>query len=619
MKRSGILVPFAGMLLALLGSCGSGPNYQLPEKPPPAQPPPIAQQTGSVTVTPQYAAMQPGQSMRFTALSSLDGAVEWMVNSIPGGNSSVGVIDANGNYTAPLTSSGTNAVIGAALSTSPANNFATAVVAVIQTGQLTPTPNPQVVAYSIYLPAPGNVSVQFGTENRMTSQQATPSSNGGMVHVYVAGMLAHTSYHMRALVNLNNGSSFTDADHTFNTGNAPATSPVQTSTPTGGTPEPGVDLFDTIVPHAEAQLFATDLQGNVLWTYRYQGSAIDAIQAARPLPNGHFLLLISFASSLPTTQLSNLPSGTIDVIREVDLAGNTIRELSLAQLEQSLTAQGYSFTLQGFHHDVVPLHNGHVVLLADMREPYTNLPGYPGTTSVLGDLLIDVDQNFNPIWVWNAFDHLDVNRHPMNFPDWTHGNAILYSADDHNLLFSMRHQNWIVKIAYQDGSGSGDILWRLGPGGDFKLVGGTDPSDWFYAQHGPSFFTKNTIGSFQLGVMDNGDDREFPAGVACDQPGQPACHYSTVPVLQIDENAMTATLLSNYTPSAALYSYFGGNVEQLLNGDMEADFCSVKSGATIQELSESTGTTQIVWQAITPKAAQFRVQRLSSLYPGIQW
>ncbi len=248
-----------------------------------------------------------------------------------------------------------------------------------------------------------------------------------MVHVYVAGMLAHTSYHMRALVNLNNGSSFTDADHTFNTGNAPATSPVQTSTPTGGTPEPGVELFDTIIPHTEAQLFATDLQGNVLWTYRYQGSAIDAIQAARPLPNGHFLLLISFASSLPTTQLSNLPSGTIDVIREVDLAGNTIRELSLAQLEQSLTAQGYSFTLQGFHHDVVPLPNGHVVLLADMREPYANLPGYPGTTSVLGDLLVDVDQNFNPIWVWNAFDHLDVNRHPMNFPDWTHGNAILYS------------------------------------------------------------------------------------------------------------------------------------------------------------------------------------------------
>jgi len=311
--------------------------------------------------------------------------------------------------------------------------------------------------------------------------------------------------------------------------------------------------------------------------------------------------------------------GTVDAIREIDLAGNIIREVSLAQLEQSLTAQGYSFTLQGFHHDVLPLPNGHIVILADLRVPYTNLVGSPGTTSVLGDLLIDVDENFKPTWVWNTFDHLDVNRHPMNFPDWTHGNAILYSADDHDLLFSMRHQNWIVKIDYQDGNGSGNVMWRLGPSGDFKLLGGTDPTDWFYAQHGPSFFSKNTTGVFELGLMDNGDDRQFPPGVQCDQPGQPPCHYSRVPVLQVDEKAMTATLLSSYRPNPDLYSYFGGNVDQLANGDIEADFCSVKSGATIQELSESTGTTQIVWQAITPNAAQFRVQRLSSLYPGIEW
>lgn len=619
MTRSGILAPVTGLLVVLLASCGSGPNYHLPEKPPPAQPPPIAQQSGAVTIKPQYAAIAPGQSLSFGAQSSLGGTLQWMVNNIAGGNSSVGVIDAKGDYFAPLTLSSSNVVISAVLASSPASNFATAVVTVIQSGQLTPTPNPQVVAYSIYLPAPGNVAIQFGTQNLMTSQQPTPSPNGGMVHVYVAGMLAHTSYNMHALVTLTNGASFTDGDQTFNTGNAPATSPIQITTPSGGSPQPGVELYDTVIPHTEAQLFATDLQGNVLWTYKYQGSAVDALQAARALPNGHFLVLISFLSSLPPNQLSNLPSGTLDVIREVDLAGNTIRELSLAQLQQSLMAQGYTFTLQGFHHDVLPLPNGHIVVLANIRVPYTNLPRYPGTTSVLGDVLIDVDQNFNPIWVWNAFDHLDVNRHPMNFPDWTHGNAILYSTDDHNLLFSMRHQNWIVKIDYQDGHGSGNILWRLGPGGDFQLSGGTDPTDWFYAQHGPSFFSKNTIGVFHLGVMDNGDDRQFPAGVACDQPSQPPCHYSRVPILQVDESAMTATLLSSYNPSPDLYSYFGGNVDRLTNGDIEADFCAVHSGATVQELSESSGTTQIVWQAVTPKAAQFRVQRLSSLYPGIQW
>lgn len=619
MKRLGILALLAGVLSVLLASCGSGPNYQLPEKPPPAQPPPVAQQSGSVTITPQYAALLPGASTKFVAQASGGGALQWMVNNIPGGNSSVGIIDAHGNYAAPRIASAANIVISAALTSSPAANFATAVVAVIFPGQLTLTPNPQVVAYSIYLPAPGNVTVQFGTQNLMTSPQATPSPNGGMVHVYVAGMLPQALYHMHALVALNNNASFADADHTFITGSAPGTSRVQVRTPSGAMPQSGIELYDTVIPHTEAQLFATDLQGNVLWTYRYQGSQIDAIQAAKMLPNGHFLTLISFLSSLPPGQLSALPSGTIDAIREVDLAGNMIRELSRDQLEQPLAAQGYNITVQGFHHDVLPLSNGHIVILADMRVPYTNLPGYPGTTSVLGDLLIDVDQNFNPTWVWNSFDHLDVNRHPMNFPDWTHGNAILYSTDDHNLLFSMRHQNWIVKIDYQDGAGSGDILWRLGPGGDFQLLGGVDPTDWFYAQHGPSFFSRNTTGIFELGVMDNGDDRQFPTGVVCGQPGQAPCIYSRAPVLQIDENAMTATLLSGYMPSPALYSFFGGNVDQLANGDVEADFCAVKSGATIQELRESGGTAQIVWQAITPGAAQFRAERLPSLYPGVAW
>ena len=89
--------------------------------------------------------------------------------------------------------------------------------------------------------------------------------------------------------------------------------------------------------------------------------------------------------------------------------------------------------------------------------------------------------------------------------------------------------------------------------------------------------------------------------------------------MQIDENAKTATLLSSYRPTPDLYSYFGGDVEQLANGDLEADFCAVPSGAVIQELSESTGTPQIVWQAVTPGASQFRVERLPSLYPGIEW
>jgi hypothetical protein len=62
------------------------------------------------------------------------------------------------------------------------------------------------------------------------------------------------------------------------------------------------------------------------------------------------------------------------------------------------------------------------------------------------------------------------------------------------VIISIRHQNWLVKVPYNCEAGSGDAIWKLGYQGDFALVGGTDPTDWFYAQHGPAFVTANTTG-----------------------------------------------------------------------------------------------------------------------------
>ena len=186
-----------------------------------------------------------------------------------------------------------------------------------------------------------------------------------------------------------------------------------------------------------------------------------------------------------------------------------------------------------------------------------------------------------PVWAWNEFNHLDPNRHPYLFPDWTHTNAVLYSPDDGNILVSMRHQNWVVKVDYQDGKGSGAIIWRLGEGGNFTLKNGVDPTDWQYAQHMPRFFSPNTTGVFSLGVMDNGDDRIFAGGMSLAAlPGTPPCLYTTIPVFQIDENAKTATLIFHQILPANLYSNFGGNVDPLANGNMEYDLCGVGQGAS---------------------------------------
>ena len=620
-------------LLISLTGCGvhfANQAQTAPSQSPPTQPPPVAGQSGSITINPQYVALLPGGTQNFSATGAAGQPLQWSVNGIPGGNSSVGVVSSTGVYTAPSSlPQSTNVTVTAALASSPQANFATAVVSLIDQGVVTSTANPQVATYSIYLPAPGTVSISFGKStsyNLNTWAQATPSPNGGQINIYVAGMLASTQYHMTARITLSDGATLTDVDHTFETGIPPVTSPVAATTFSGQQPQPGVEMFDTLVPWEPSQAFATDLQGNIIWTYSYPGSHEDVVQPIKMLPNGHFLVLLSYASSIAVKSGKIIPN-TIDEVREVDLAGNTTRSITEANLASSLSAAGYNLALGSLHHDVLELPNGHWILLATVSKSVT-LTGSTSPTNVLGDVLIDVDQNSKPVWVWNSFDHLDVNRHPYLFPDWTHSNALLYSADDHNLLLSMRHQNWIIKIDYQDGQGSGNILWRLGKDGDFKLVNGTDPTDWFYAQHGMSFFTSNTTGVWKLGLMDNGDDRYFPASgggstqVNCSPPnnaGSAQC-YSTTPVLQIDDSAKTATLVYHYVAPTNLYNFFGGNVELEQNGDMAADFCAAAGGSVVQEFRMNSNTNpQLVWQATTKGNNQYRAERLPSLYPGVQW
>ena len=581
-----------------------------------------------MSISPQYAALGQGQTLNFTVTGAGGAAVEWLVNGVVGGGAATGAVSSSGSYTGPASvSQSENVAVTVALAASPQQNYATAVVAIIAPGQVTcPSQlgNPQVAQYSLYLPAPGKMDVQFGTTTGYglnTWQVPTPSSNGGEAQIYVAGMLGQTQYHMRAEVTLSNGATYKDVDHTCTTGVPPPISAIRISVPSGATPQPGVEMWNTILPAGDTQAFATDLNGNVIWTYAYPHSAADLIQGIQLLPNGNLLMVVSYLSSLTMALSSNV----INEIREIDLAGNTVSSLNMDTLNQKLSAgnfrdaQGNVYQLGSFHHSVLPLPNGHLVVLATYTRKFSNLSGTTGTTSVIGDALVDVDQNFNPDWVWNTFDHLDINRRPMNFPDWTHSNGMLYSSDDHNLLLSMRHQNWVIKINFLDGKGSGNVMWRLGEGGDFKLVGATDPTDWFYAQHGMSYFTPNTTGTFRIGMMDNGNDRIFPTGPVLCLPYAPskAQCYSTMPVLELNEANMTATMISHYQPPPAYFSFFGGNAEQLANSDMEVNFCGAVKGAIVQELDPQG--SQVVWQATTPGAAQFHVYRLPSFYPGVQW
>jgi arylsulfate sulfotransferase len=502
--------------------------------------------------------------------------------------------------------------------------------AALSAGVVTATDNPQVALYTMDLPFPGSMAVNFGTDTSYglkTWSQPTTTTTGGPVSIFVAGMLASTTYHMQATVVLANGITVTDTDHTFTTGAVPANMQitVQTTTTSGMTPQPGLEMLNPLAGHPTG-VIVTDLSGNILWTYADPGNtALNFIDGVKMLPDGDILMAIGPNSDNPLT--APAPAGTINEIREVNLAGDTVREISIDDLNSELanaSCAECNVTLQTFHHDVTPLPNGHWLVLANTlmalsptsTPPLTN--NGTGTTTVLGDVIVDLDQNLQPVWAWNEFNHLDPNRQPMGFPDWTHTNAIVYSPDDGNILVSIRHQNWVVKVNYANGTGDGSILWRLGYQGDFTLVNGVSPTDWQYAQHGPSFFSSNTSGVFSLGLMDNGNDRKFASGVNCGTSGAPPCLYSTIPVWQIDETAKTATLTFHQILPANLFNSFGGNAEQLANGDVEYDLCGTTNASYVYEVTQDS-SPQTVWSMHSTGTNLYRASRIPSLYPGVQW
>jgi len=498
----------------------------------------------------------------------------------------------------------------------------TGIAAALAAGQVTVTDNPQVALYTMTLPFPGSMTVNFGTDTNYGLTTWTQSTNnaGGTVGIFVAGMQALTTYHMQAVVTFSNLLTTNDVDHTFTTKAVPPNMQLKATTMTtlGMTPQSGLELLDTLGGRPSG-VIVTDLSGNVLWTYANPGAG--GVTGVKMLPNGNFLMVLS--TDPPPT------SAALNEIREVNLAGDTVREISINDLNSELANASCAechVTLSAFHHYVEPLPNGHWLFLAStvMSLSSTSIPpltNLPPTNNVTGDVIIDVDENMQPVWVWNEFNHLDPNRHPYMFPDWTHTNAVVYSPDDGNILVSIRHQNWVIKVNYADGAGDGSILWHLGEGGDFTLEGGTAPTDWEYAQHYPAFFSPNTSGVFSLGVMDNGDDRIFPPGVTCGTSGAPSCLYTTIPVWQIDEGAKTATLTFHQILLTNLYSFFGGSVDLLANGNVEYDLCASGGAGGGSDLFEVTqeSTPQTVWHMQVTGTNVYQGFRIPSLYPGVQW
>ena len=361
-------------------------------------------------------------------------------------------------------------------------------------------------------------------------------------------------------------------------------------------PGPGTDTADGTILHGFTVLgsgvaldIATDLVGNVNWYY----SANDPTHSAlltRPLKGGHFLTVQSGMAWNPLTQ-------ELQFLREIDLAGNVVRETNIGIVQHQLFALGAtdaqacnavttptvgSACLGGFHHDAIRLPNGFTAVLADIEKIFpigtqNDTSGLP--VDIIGDIIIVLDSNWQVVWWTDTFQQLDINRAavlgetcangqggcPPLFlvgkgtttvaHDWLHGNSLYYWPKNGAIVYSTRHQDWVIKFDYNNGLGTGQVLWRLGLDGDFAFPS-QDPYPWFSHQHDVGF---ENNGAGVLTLFDNGNTRVSPPPVGLGSGN------SRGMALIVDETTMQVTAV--LSADLGVYALALGSAQLLSNGN----------------------------------------------------
>jgi hypothetical protein len=477
-----------------------------------------------------------------------------------------------------------------------------------------PTANPLVALYSVPPGPDGTVHVEFSIAGANPSWRSTnelPSEEGKSTNFFVAGMLPNTMYEMRHVFTHQHRQEVS-APLSFMTGSIPPTLTLPTLTVVQP-PGPGSDLGQDLIYHAAPTPLATDLQGHVVWYYDYRQSGLltpNPYAVSAPQPGGTVLGFGTDRYAVPN-KYGILPR---NVLREIDLAGDPVRETNLDAVNAELKALGHE-PIYGFYHEAEHLPDGSTVALA-VTERTVNIHGTP--TNYVGTMVLVLNDNFQVTWAWDAFDHLDVNRGPVlgelvdktdvtvptnvvpNLPavDWLHNNTVAWSPADGNLILSLRHQDWVIKIDYRNGAGDGHVVWRLGQGGDFT-VKSTDPNPWFSHQHDVHYLDDST-----LILFDNGNTRRASDPNA-DSRGQ---------VWKLDEQTRTATLV--FSVDLGNYSLAVGAAQRLSNGDYS--FTSGWQGQAPNLFAQTIevrpdGSKVYVLQM---NRTEFRSYRMRTLYLG---
>jgi hypothetical protein len=320
------------------------------------------------------------------------------------------------------------------------------------------------------------------------------------------------------------------------------------------------------------------------------------------------------------------------------------------------------------HHDIAPLPNGNVLLIAwelkDMTESIQagRNPAFLTGSEIWPETIVEIEPvgatGGNVVWEWHLWDHLVqdfdptkdnfgvVADHPewvdINFlngesgqPDWLHANAIDYNPARDEIVIGLPFidEIWVIDHSTTTAEAAGHTGGVRGKGGDIlyrwgnpqSYGRGTTDDRRLWNQHDTEWIDEGVPGAGNILVFNNG-------------PARPGGNFSSIdeinPPIDVDGNYIIAaasaygpgspTETYTATPPTSFFAGFLSSAQRLPNGNTLIDNGPLGNFFEVQP----DGTQ--VWRYVNPVAiagpvAQetiganraFRAERYAPDYPGL--
>ena len=291
-----------------------------------------------------------------------------------------------------------------------------------------------------------------------------------------------------------------------------------------GKPSPGCTL---IAPLGSTDTFLINMDGKVVhqWPSDYTPGNVTYL-----LPDGAIL-----RSCKDQNRTFNARGGAGGRVQKISWDGELLWDFS------------YSNEKHYQHHDIEPMPNGNVLLVAwEMRTQQEAIAAGRDPAKLQGDLWPETIVEIKPegktggkvVWKWSLWDHLvqsfdsskDNYGQPADHPelvdlnyvrrgnaDWIHMNSVAYNEELDQVMMSARWFNeiWIVdhsttteEAASHKGGKygkGGDLLYRWG--NPYSYLAGFPADQVFFGQHDARWIPKSYPGGGNITVFNNGGER----------------------------------------------------------------------------------------------------------------